>query len=235
MTGGYVNNAVHVLNTRDYASTGNCTWSEIMCTGNSPDPRFGSAFTNRDNFAYVFGGDCNCMKLRNDLHRLNLRSAEWSGALPVTGELPLERCYASLAPSSTSLLVLCGGSWYNGTNLIHRNDIFICHTDLLCWYGVNTSHIQPPLEVRWEHFSCQDLMGDVYIVGGYMSIQNQNRATTIVRVRTEPPSLQNLALQVYAGIATSEDVERLGVLFHSVLRNIRTQPCSRCSPLHAWK
>ncbi|XP_065190798.1 kelch domain-containing protein 2-like [Sycon ciliatum] len=233
--GRYVNNAVHVLVTGDYASTGSCTWREMLYTGDAPDPRYSSAFINRDNFAYVFGGVCNSsVEFGNDLHRLNLRSAEWSGALPVTGELPSARCRASLALSSTSLLVLCGGVGQIGTNLSSHNDIFIFHTELLCWYGVNTSHIQPPLEARFAHYSCQDLIGDVYIVGGRMSPNNNKQATTIVRVRTEPLSLQNLALQVYGGIATSEDVESLGHLIQRLARKIRMEPCSSCSPPHAW-
>ncbi|XP_065190795.1 kelch domain-containing protein 2-like [Sycon ciliatum] len=208
----------------------------MLYTGDAPDPRYDSAFTNRGNFAYVFGGVCNSTEeLKNDLHRLNLESTEWSGALPVTGELPEERRCTSLAPSSTSLLVLCGGYFDNGTTRSHRNDIFIFHTDLLCWYRVNTSHIQPPLEARHYPYSCQDPIGDVYIVGGYNSTNDNHLASTIVRVRTEPLSLQNLALQVYAGIATAEEVESLRVLVRSVLGKIRLQPCSSCSPPHAWK
>ncbi|XP_065190790.1 kelch domain-containing protein 1-like [Sycon ciliatum] len=231
---GYVNNAVHVLDTGDHASTGSCTWREMLYTGDAPDPRYDSAFTNRGKFAYVFGGACNSTEeLKNDLHRLNLESTEWSGALPVTGELPEERSCASLAPSSTSLLVLCGGSFDNGTS--YRNDISIFHTDLLCWYRVNTSHIQPPLEAGYYPYSCQDPIGDVYFVGGHKPSYNTDLASTIVRVRTEPSSLQNLALQVYAGVATSEDVQSLRVLFRSVLRKIRAQPCSSCNPPHAWK
>ncbi|XP_065189730.1 kelch domain-containing protein 1-like [Sycon ciliatum] len=235
MSGTYVNNAVHVLDTGDYASTGSCTWREMLYTGYAPDPRYNPAFTNRNNIAYVFGGACNStLEFKNDLHRLNLESAEWSGALPVTGELPPERCHASLAPSSTSLLVLCGGLGYDGTNMNFRNDIFIFQTDLLCWYCVNTSHIQPPLESLYEHHSFKNPIGDVYIVGGCTLTHNTDQATPIVRVRTEPLSLQNLALQVYGGIATSEDVESLKYLFRWLVRQIRMEPCSSCSPPHAW-
>ena len=73
----FPNNAVHVLNTIHFASTGNCTWSEIMCTRNAPDPRCGSAFTNRDNFAYVFGGDFNSFVQTKKYLKTRTKTMAW--------------------------------------------------------------------------------------------------------------------------------------------------------------
>ncbi|XP_065185167.1 kelch domain-containing protein 2-like [Sycon ciliatum] len=198
----YWNNAVHVLETQDYPTTGKCSWSEVRYRGQPPTPRAACSVTVAQQCAYVFGGGCMAGR-RSDIHRLHLEEHEWSGTLAATGDVPSGRSWSTLTASSDSLLILCGGC--DNANLV-LDDLYAFDTEHLHW-----SRINPPLvlEHRMWHTACCDRRGDVYIVGGFRQSERAEPCQYVVRVRTTPLTLLELAMQVFVEVAEEEAVDKL--------------------------
>ena len=79
-------NEIHMYN----LSTG--VWSNyVTCTGTAPTARWGMSVVLYGTYLYVFGGQTSASAHLNDLHRLNLSTLAWSGALSPTGTAPTAR------------------------------------------------------------------------------------------------------------------------------------------------
>eukprot|EP00117_Sycon_ciliatum_P037875 scpid72994/ scgid28240/ Kelch domain-containing protein 2; Endothelial differentiation inhibitory protein TNG len=210
----YWNNAVHVLETQEYPTTGKCSWSEVRYRGQPPTPRAACSVTVAQQCAYVFGGRYMADR-RSDIHRLQLEEHEWSGTLAATGDVPSGRSWSTLTASSDSLLILCGGC--DNANLV-LDDLYAFDTEHLHW-----SRINPPLvlEHRMWHTACCDQRGDVYIVGGFRQLQRVDPCQYIVRVRTTPLTLLELAMQVFVEVAEEEAVDKLPYLLNQRYREYR--------------
>jgi N-acetylneuraminic acid mutarotase len=127
--GGYTTafvNDLHRLNLDTLA------WSGALGpTGTPPSIRCGHSVVTYGNYMYVFGGYAGAAPYYNDLHRLNLDTLVWSGALSPTGTPPGTRYFHQSAVYGRYMYVF-GGNNASGTDP-HRIDL-----DNLVWSGALT-------------------------------------------------------------------------------------------------
>jgi hypothetical protein len=108
---------------------------------------------------YVFGGIDG--SYRNDVHRLNLDTLTWSGALSPSGTPPSPR-WAHSAVVYGNYMYVFGG--HDGSN---KNDFHRLNLDTLTWSGALSPSGTPP-SPRWAHRAV--VYGNyMYVFGGYVS------------------------------------------------------------------
>ena len=153
-TTGY--NEIHMYN----LSTG--VWSNyVTCTGTAPTARWGMSVVLYGTYLYVFGGQTGASAYLNDLHRLDLSTLDWSGALSPTGTAPTAR--------SGSGAVLYGNLWYvfggSTASTTYVNDLHRIDLSTLAWSGALSPSGTPP-STRRLHSA--ELYGTyIYVFAGY--------------------------------------------------------------------
>ena len=142
-------------------------WSTPTTSGTPPSTRYGHSGTLVGDYWYVFGGYTTTYV--NDLHRINLSTLAWSGALSPSGTPPSARRYHSAALSGNYIYVF-GGYTGSSHNDLHRLDI--SNPSSLAWSGALSPSGNIPI-IRYSH-RC-DVVGDyMYLFGGWDGTTHYN-------------------------------------------------------------
>ena len=118
---------VHRLDLSTHAWSG-----ALSCTGTPPVGRWISNGIVDDGFLYVFGGRNNSGSPLNDVHRLNLSTLAWSGALSCTGTPPAVRSGPTSVVDTSHNMYVYGGT-YDGTT--YYTDVHKLDLSTLAWSG----------------------------------------------------------------------------------------------------
>lgn len=133
------------------------TWqNSIACTGTAPGGRWGFVSGIYKNFLYVTCGQYGAGNAYQDIHRLNLDTFQWSGALTTTGTKPNYPYLVDGFIRNGYLWLFAG--YNNSTNLDRIN------LDTLQWSGHLTCSGTPPTARYGHSFSLHNNYG--YMFGG---------------------------------------------------------------------
>jgi hypothetical protein len=137
----------------------------LEASGTPPQARDSGASIYYNGYMYIFGGYTTTNK--NDVHRLNLSTKAWSGALSTTGTPPSARqghtaVYYYDTNTSTPYMYIFGGH-----DAIYRNDVHRLNLTTLAWSNILSCSGTPPPGSRYANAIC---VGDyMYIMQGYNS------------------------------------------------------------------
>jgi len=135
------------------------TWSGALSpSGTPPTVRYCHTSVIYGNYMYVFGGIDNSSN-KNDLHRLDLTTLTWSGALSPSGTPPTDRRNHTSVIYGNCMYVFDG---YGNSN---KNDLHRLDLTTLTWSGALSPSGTPPT-ARNVHTSV--IYGDyMYVFGGH--------------------------------------------------------------------
>jgi hypothetical protein len=140
------------------------SWEWPVTTGPTPLPRAAHAVSVIGDFAYVFGGRHQDMRM-NDLHRLDLHTLSWSCVLPATDYPPVGRSWQVLVPFETARreggLLMYGGF---GQEEVTLSDCWLIdlHANPLSWVRCKHWEDGPRL---WHAAAAAD-PGQILVIGG---------------------------------------------------------------------
>ena len=141
------------------------TWSGALSpSGTPPSARHTHTAIVYGNYMYVFGGYDGSTPL-NDLHRLNLDTLTWSGALSPSGTPPSARRGHTAIVYGNYMYVFGG---YDGSSLF--NDLHRLNLDTLTWSGALSPSGTPPA-VRAYH-TAVIYANYMYVFDGYTGSSN---------------------------------------------------------------
>ncbi|RUS89642.1 hypothetical protein EGW08_002563 [Elysia chlorotica] len=169
------------------------TWALVETRGVSPLPRAAHSAVRVDMAVYIFGGRLAGVRM-SDLHRLDLQSFTWSGALACNGDGPEGRSWHTMTRINEKNVILMGG--YSDSNEI-LDDLWMLNVESLTW-SLLQQHTQMP---RLWHTACTNSMGDLLIFGGctnnILDIASPMESSgDVLTVRLEPYSLERLSMHV---------------------------------------
>ena len=196
---GYINNYGDF--TRDFTHTGaypngfhnqllsyepfRKIWTDVACSGDVPAPQARASAALLNDKVYLHGGYPSNIPYRGDLYELDMPSITWTRIKP-TGLRPNGRMNFSLISVTINHLVFYGGP--DGGAVTRIFDVQL-HT----W----KEYSEKKIAYNSDHTGTTGLHGSVVIIGRYFQPEDQLAYTpTVVTLRLEPKSLQQLAMQM---------------------------------------
>ena len=182
--GDFVDNRTNQLLCFDPSST---KWTNPKCSGSVPCPREKHSTAASGDKAWSFGG-CSKNVVFDELFELNMCSLVWA-QIQIDQPKPRGRYFSFLNATSDSKLVLHGG---HKTTKVAFFCTWVLDLPSLTW----KRKLQVRDHMRCRHAASPGLNKDIIIIGGYNGKVDQNATyTTTFRIKLEPKSLQQLAMQ----------------------------------------
>jgi len=203
------------------------SWEWPVTTGPTPLPRAAHAVSVIGDFAYVFGGRHQDMRM-NDLHRLDLHTLSWSCVLPATDYPPVGRSWQVLVPFETARreggLLMYGGF---GQEEVTLSDCWLIdlHANPLSWVRCKHWEDGPRL---WHAAAAAD-PGQILVIGGLTnnilapSYILKHHAEKVIHISTAPKSLLKISLEF-----VTKNRSLLSSQFHDLPANLKRIVELRC-------
>ena len=170
------------------------TWTNAKCFGDIPSPlRMASSAMVADT-VWLYGGLTKNDAYNNDMYELSMLSFAWT-KIEVTTPRPNGNYGASLSPISASQFLLHGGQHQDEHGQSLNTMPWIFSVQLRTW----RQHPTAESHLRENHtcYCITALNSNIIILGGKTSSGSRHqRENTILCVRLEPKSLQQLAIQM---------------------------------------